>query len=127
MTLIDRYLLGRYAYVFFVGYVALFGLYFVIDVFTNVGDFLDIPGGLGVIVTEILKYYSYRCCAFFGSIGGSMLVIAGMTTLALLQKYGELYPVLAAGISTLRLVRPVLIGAVAVNGLIILNQELVIP
>jgi lipopolysaccharide export system permease protein len=127
MTLLDRYLLGRYAYVFFVGYVALFGLYFVIDVFTNVGDFLDIPGGLGVIVTEIVKYYSYRCCAFFGSIGGSMLVIAGMTTLALLQKYGELYPVLAAGVSTLRLVRPLLLGAIAVNGLIILNQELVIP
>jgi lipopolysaccharide export system permease protein len=127
MTLLDRYLLGRYAYVFLVGYVALFGLYFVIDVFTNVGDFLDLPGGLGVIVTEILKYYSYRSCAFFGSIGGSMLVIAGMTTLALLQKYGELYPVLAAGVSTIRLLRPIVIGAVVVNGLIVLNQELVIP
>ncbi|MCY2968510.1 MAG: LptF/LptG family permease, partial [Planctomycetota bacterium] len=127
MTLIDRYLLGRYWYVFCIGYAALFGLYFVIDVFTNVGDFLDMPGGMLVIASELLRYYSYRACAFFGAIGGSMEVIAAMTSLALMQKNGELYPILSAGVSTFRMLRPLVLGMITVNGLIILNQELVIP
>ena len=33
MTIFDRYLLKRYAHAFVIGYAALFGLYFVIDVF----------------------------------------------------------------------------------------------
>ena len=127
MTLIDRYLLGRYCYVFTIAYTALFGLYFVIDVFTNVGDFLDMPGGMGTVVVELLRYYSYRAVAFFGAIGGSLEVIAAMTALALMQKNGEHYPIIAAGIPTYRMVRPLLVGAVLVNGLLVLNQELVIP
>ena len=39
MMIFDRYLLRRYWHVFFIGYSALFGLYFVIDVFTNVSDY----------------------------------------------------------------------------------------
>lgn len=127
MTLIDRYLLGRYWYVFWIGYAAFFGLYFVIDVFTNVGDFLDIPGGLFVIVQEVLRFYSYRACAFFGAIGGTMEVIAAMTTLAMIQKNAEIYPVLSAGVSTFRLLRPLVIGALIVNGVMVANQELLIP
>jgi len=127
MTLIDRYLLGRYCYVFAIAFAALFGLYFVIDVFTNVGDFLDMPGGMGTVVVELLRYYSYRGVAFFGAIGGSLEVIAAMTALALLQKNGEHYPIIAAGIPTYRLVRPLVIGAILVNVLLVLNQELVIP
>lgn len=127
MMIFDRYLLRRYWHVFFIGYLALFGLYFIIDVFSNVNDFLDQPGGTLVIVKEILQCYSYRACYFFGIIGGTMEVIAAMVALALVQKHGELNPVLSAGISTFRLMRPLLIGAALVNGLIYLNQELIIP
>lgn len=127
MMIIDRYLLRRYWHVFFIGYLALFGLYFVIDVFSNVSDFLDQPGGTLVIVREIAECYAYRACYFFGIIGGTMEVIAAMVALALVQKHGELNPILSAGISTFRLMRPLLIGAALVNGLIFLNQELVIP
>lgn len=127
MMIFDRYLLRRYWHVFFIGYLALFGLYFIIDVFSNVSDFLDQPGGTWVIVKEIVQCYSYRACYFFGVIGGTMEVIAAMVALALVQKHGELNPVLSAGISTFRLMRPLLIGAALVNGLIYLNQELIIP
>jgi lipopolysaccharide export system permease protein len=127
MMIFDRYLLRRYWHVFFIGYLALFGLYFVIDVFTNVNDFLDQDGGTLAIVAYMAQYYSYRACYFFGLIGGTMEVISAMVALALVQKYGELNPVLSAGVSTFRLMRPLLIGAVFVNGLIFLNQELIIP
>src|SRR5262245_19481079 len=127
MTIFDRYLLRRYAYVFAIGYMALFGLYFVIDVFTNVSDFLDQPGGTLLMLVEMARYYAYRACYFLGVVGGTMEVIAAMVALALVQRHGELNPVLSAGISTFRLIRPLVIGAVLVNVIIVLNQELVIP
>jgi lipopolysaccharide export system permease protein len=127
MTTFDRYLLRRYWHVFAVGYMALFGLYFVIDVFTNITDFLEQADGMLARFTLIAQHYSYRACYFFGLIGGTLEVIAAMVALALVQKHGELNPILSAGISTFRLMRTLLIGAVIVEVFIILNQELIIP
>jgi len=127
MTTFDRYLLRRYWHVFAVGYLALFGLYFVIDVFTNVTDFLDSSQGTVSVLVAVAQYYSYRACYFFGLIGGTLEVVAAMVALVLMQKHGELNPVLSAGISTFRLIRTLLVGAVLVDALIVVNQELVIP
>jgi lipopolysaccharide export system permease protein len=127
MTTFDRYLLRRYWHVFAVSYLALFGLYFVIDVFTNITDFLEQAQGTVARFTLIAQHYSYRACYFFGLIGGTLEVIAAMVALALVQKHGELNPILSAGISTFRLMRTLLVGAIIVDVLIILNQELIIP
>src|SRR5262245_28468839 len=127
MTIFDRYLLRRYWHVFGVGFLALFGLYFVIDVFTNVTDFFDQRKSTAGLITYIAQYYSYRACYFFGLIGGTLEVVAAMVAMTLVQKHGELNPILSAGVSTFRLMRTLLVGACIVNGLIILNQELVIP
>jgi lipopolysaccharide export system permease protein len=127
MTILDRYLLRRYWHVFLLGCASLFGLYFVIDVFTNVTDFLDQPVSTWTMLAGMAHYYAYRACYFFGLVGGTMEVIAAMTTMALVQKNGELNPVLSAGVSTFRLIRPLFIGAAIVNVLILLNQEFIIP
>ena len=126
MTTFDRYLLRRYWHVFGVGYLALFGLFFVIDVFTNVTDFFQ-GQDTATMLAAIAQYYSYRAIYFFGLIGGTLEVVAAMVTMVLVQKNGELNPVLSAGISTFRLIRTLLVGACIVNALIILNQEFVIP
>jgi lipopolysaccharide export system permease protein len=138
MTIFDRYLLRRYWHVFGVGFLALFGLYFVIDVFTNVTDFIDqtkneaakkglpSPGAVAIVAT-IAEYYSYRACYFFGVVAGTLEVISAMVALVLMQKHGELNPILSAGISTFRLLGTLIFGAIVVEGLTLLNQELVIP
>src|SRR5262245_15159171 len=127
MTIFDRYLLRRYWHVFAVGYLALFGLYFVIDVFTNVTDFLEKAPDTASLVSSVASYYSYRACYFFGLIGGTLEVVAAMVAMVLVQKHGELNPILSAGISTFRLMRTLFVGACIVNGLIIINQEFIIP
>jgi lipopolysaccharide export system permease protein len=128
MTTFDRYILRRYWHVFGVGFLALFGLYFVIDIFTNVTEFFfDQSKDTRTLLTGIIQYYSYRACYFFNLIGGTLEVVAAMVTMALVQKHGELNPILSAGVSTFRLMRTLLVGACMVNGLILLNQEFVIP
>lgn len=127
MPIFDRYLLRRYWHVFAIAFLSLFGLYFVMDVFQNVNDFFDMPLGTMGILEEIFWYYTYRGCYLFNVIGGSMEVVAAMVALALVQKHGELNPILSAGVSTFRLMRPLLIGAALVNVLIVLNQEFIVP
>lgn len=127
MTTLDRYLLRRYVHVFLITFLALFGLYFVIDAFTNVNDFLDTPGGTLVMLAEMASFYSYRACYFFGLIGGTVGVIAAMVVLALVLKHGELNPVLSAGVPTSRIIWPLIAGIVLVNAVLFLNQELVVP
>ena len=50
-----------------------------------------------------------------------------MFTIAWMQRNNEMLPLLSAGVSTRRVVRPVLVAAFAALGLSVLNQELVLP
>jgi len=127
MTTFDRYLLMRFLHVFLVAFVSLFGLYVVIDAFTNFEDFLETPGGPIAIMLEVARYYSYRISMFIDKIGGFVAIISAMVTFSLLQRYGELNPLLSAGIPTYRLVTPVLCGALLIDGVMSCNREFLIP
>jgi lipopolysaccharide export system permease protein len=127
MTIFDRYLLSRYWHVFFIGFMALFGLYLVIDVFTNISDFMDSSPDWVAFFVALLEYYGPRACYFFSMIGGTLMVISSMVTMILIQKHGELNPILSAGVSTFRLLRTLIVGAIFVQLVIIANQEFLIP
>lgn len=126
-TTFDRYLLRRYWHVFFIAYVALFGLYVIIDAFTNVDDFMERPGGPFSKLWGIIEFYSYRASQFFDIIGGTVAVIAAMVVFSLVLRHGELNPILSAGVPTYRLVVPLLWGTLLVNGALVANQEFLIP
>src|SRR5205085_6522807 len=57
----------------------------------------------------------------------AIVLLAAMFTVALLQRNNELLPLLSAGVSTRRVVRPVLLSAFLMLGLTILNQEFLLP
>ena len=56
-----------------------------------------------------------------------MILLAGMVTVAWLQRNNELLPLLSAGVATRRVVQPLLICAGAMMGLAALNQEFGLP
>ena len=129
MNIFDRYLLVRYLQVFGIAFTALFGLYVIFHAFTNSDEFfdsseskktVDVLLGMGI-------FYVYRISQFFDMIGGIVAVIAAMVSFSLVLRYGELNPILSAGVNTYRLVRPIIFGTVLVNTALVLNQELVIP
>lgn len=127
LTTFDRYLLNRYWHVFFITFCALFGLYVVIDAFTNAGDLLNTSHGAASAFKEMAEFYSYRALWFLDVFGGTGAVLAALVTMSLVLRYGELNPVLSAGIPTYRLTVPLLIGTMIVNLVMIANQELAIP
>jgi lipopolysaccharide export system permease protein len=53
--------------------------------------------------------------------------MSAMCVLALTLKHGEINPLLAAGVPLYRAAMPLVIGVVAVNALLTINEELIIP
>ncbi|MFH5805039.1 LptF/LptG family permease [Alienimonas sp. DA493] len=126
-TTFDRFLVRRFLHTFTVLFVTFYGLYCVIDAFTNADDFTDGDAGLSVILTRMASYYSWQSALVFDLTGPALLVFTVMISLALMVKAGELAPMLACGVPTYRLALPLLVGTGVVTGLIVANQELLLP
>lgn len=129
MTTFDRYLLGRFWHVFGIGFFATVGLFVVFDGFTNIDAFQDRSGGASTlsVLGRMGQFYGFQSLMMFELVGPILTVISTMVVFALLHKNRELNPILSAGVPTFRLVVPMLIGALVVNGLLMLNQELMLP
>lgn len=127
MTVLDRLLIRGYLKAYLVCLVSLLGLFIVIDLFTNFDDFTERSHGLRAVLRHIGIYYSYRLPQIFDHLCEVIVLLAAMFTVAWMQRNNELLPLLSAGVSARRVVRPVLFAACAMLGLVALNQELVIP
>jgi lipopolysaccharide export system permease protein len=99
----------------------------IFDAFSNIDEFTKTGSGVLGVVQQMGWYYAYRTCELFSTVGSLVSVIAAMMVLALVQRFGELNPVLSAGIPTYRLARPILAGTLLINVVLIANQELLIP
>jgi lipopolysaccharide export system permease protein len=126
-TTFDRYLIARYLQIFVILFVSVFGLYVVIDGFSNVDEFQDHSASALNLLARMGSYYGYQSTLFLDMCGPILTVIDAMIVFALLLRNSELQPVLAAGVPTWRLLVPVIISTVVVNGVMTLNQEFVIP
>jgi lipopolysaccharide export system permease protein len=127
MALLDRLLIRGYLKAYLVCLVSLLSLYVVVDLFTNLDDFAEHAGGLPAILKHIGTYYGYRMIQYFDRMCEAIVLLAAMFTIAWMQRNNELLPLLSAGVSTQRVVTPVLMSACAMLGITVLNQEAVLP
>src|SRR5438094_4947354 len=127
MNLLDRMLVRGYVKAYLVCLASLLSLYVVVDLFTNVEDFAGQAHGMGAFLKHIGNYYGYKITQIFDRLCEAIVLLAAMFTVAMVQRNNELLPLLSAGISTQRVVLPVLGSAFAMLTLTVLNQELVIP
>src|SRR5262249_8654656 len=84
-------------------------------------------GGLAATLKHIGLYYGRQVTLIFDRLSEVIALLAAMFTVAWVQRNNELLPLLSAGISTRRGVRPVLGCACALVCINLLNQELLIP
>jgi lipopolysaccharide export system permease protein len=127
LTTFDRYLLKRYLWVFGILFVCTYGLYVVIDGFTNVDEFQKTTHGTLGVFLAMAGYYCFQASAFFDVIAPILAVMSATVVFALLAKHAEIHPVLAAGVPLYRLMVPVVLGTIAVNAVAFANQELIVP
>jgi lipopolysaccharide export system permease protein len=126
-TTFDRYLLGRYVHAFLILFASTYGLYVVIDGFSNVDAFQMAAPETGAMLRVMAGYYAVQSCAFFDRLAPILAIVSVLVVVGTLQKHGEIAPILAAGVPVFRLLRPFVCGAVLVNGLALLNQDFLIP
>lgn len=127
MTTFDRYLLRRFLHTFVILFVTLFGLYVVIDGFTNVDGFQEGTSSAAVVLRRMASYYAYQSSLMFDLMGPTVAVASVMVVAALLVKNSEYQPILATGTPLARLAVPFVVGLLVVTGAVVANQEFVIP
>lgn len=126
-TLIDRQLIVSYVKSYIICLVSMMGLFIVVDLFTNLDNFTEGKENFDQVIDHIVKYYGMKTSQIFDRLCEAIVLLAAMFTVALLQRNNELLPLLSAGVSTRRVVRPVLMSAFLMLGLTILNQEFILP
>lgn len=133
LTTFDKYVTRRLLHTFVLLFIAAYGLFVVIDLFMNIEAFQDVAGKAGSpadnqqMFLRIGEYYFYHLFEFFELAGPILIVVSVIAVLGLLQKSSETFPLLAAGIPTFRLLRPLLLSAAFLNLALVANQELAIP
>jgi lipopolysaccharide export system permease protein len=125
--LLDRQLFYSYIKAYLICLSSLLSLYVVVDLFTNIEDFTQNHTRLVEVLTHIGIFYGYKVTQIFDRLSEAIALLAAMFTVAWIQKNNELLPLLSAGVSTQRVVRPVLFSACAMLSLTVANQELIIP
>ena len=75
----------------------------------------------------IAAYYGYQSLFFFDRISPLLVLMSAMFTMAWIQRHHEMTALMAAGISRIRVVAPVLAAAMAIILLAVINREVVIP
>jgi len=124
---VDRLLVLGYFKAYLVCLVSLLSLFIVVDLFTNLDDFAQRRDGLADVLQHIGLFYAYRTSDIFDKLCEAIVLLAAMFTVAWMQRSNELLPLLSAGVSTRRVVLPVLVSACVMLSLAVLNQELIIP
>lgn len=127
MNILDRMLFAAFIRSYFICLVSTLSLYIVLDLFSNLDDFGIKSNALPDVIANIVNYYSYRSVQFYDRLCEAIALLAAVFTVAWMQRNNEMLPILSAGVSTHRILRPILLGAALMLGLGVANQELLIP
>ncbi len=126
-TLIDRQMFWSFVKSYLVVLTSLLTLYIIVDLFTNLDDFAGKNKPAKDVVIDIFTFYGYQLTQIFDRLCEAIALLASMFAIAMMQRSNEQVPMLAAGISTWRIVTPILAGAFLTLSLTVVNSEMIIP
>jgi lipopolysaccharide export system permease protein len=127
MRILDRQRYWAFIKAYIICFVSLVGLYVVLDAFNNLDEHAQVTNGTLDLLQHMGRYYLIRMSRFYDQLCGVISMMAAIFTVTWMQRNNELVAMLAAGISTQRAIRPVLISAALVSSLSVINQEWIIP
>jgi lipopolysaccharide export system permease protein len=135
MKILDRYVLVSFLKNYLISFMVLVGMYVVLDMVFNFDELANLKtksadSGFESVLSSIggiADFYAHQTFLFFVHLSGIIPVVAAAFTLMRLSRFNELTAVLAAGVPLLRVAMPIIIAGVIVNGLMIADQEIVIP
>ena len=108
--------------------MVLMGLCVVLDLFVNLDEFTEEEDfGPMDVIRNILTYYGVQVPIYFRSFAGMITVIAAVFSLGKMIHKNEFVAVMASGVSLKRVIAPVVVLSILLTGLLVIDQEIVIP
>lgn len=127
MRILDRYILRTFLYNYVMALCVLISLYVVLDLFFNLDEFTESNKGVLRVLRDIFDYYIYNVPLYFSQLSGVITAFAACLTMARLQRQNEVTAILASGTSLYRVATPIVLASLALNGLLVLDQEVLLP
>jgi lipopolysaccharide export system permease protein len=128
MKILDKYVAKNFLIGYVIAFAVLIGMRITIDLFANLDEFTEHAnlGALGIIA-HIFTYYSLQSTLYFRDFAGMITVVAAAFSLGKMVRYNELIAMMASGVSLKRVITPIIILSIALSGLLIIDQEIIIP
>jgi len=123
MRLHDRYVLQLYLKALFFCILALVIIFFLVDLFEKIDDFIDHQAR----IRDVALFYLYTTPEMARLTLPVSVMLSTILSLGILARQNEIVALLSSGVSMLRLTAPILAVAVGVVGVHALLSELAVP
>src|SRR3954465_15487741 len=137
MKILDRYVIVTFLKNYLIAFFVLIGLYITLDMVFNFDELVQVQDRAATATTGVdsallviraaADYYFYQVFYIFVQLSGMIPVVAAAFTLMRFSRFNELTAMLAAGVPLLRIAAPIILVSVVLNGLLLVDQELIIP
>ncbi|HEX2973447.1 MAG TPA: LptF/LptG family permease [Tepidisphaeraceae bacterium] len=135
MKILDRYIILSFLKNYLISFLVLVGMYVVLDLIFKLDELTEIKKqttatGIKLFLMSIgyvADYYLYQVPLYFAHLSGIIPVVAAAFTLVRMMRFNELNALLSAGVPLLRVAMPMVVVAIVLQGLVWVDQELIIP
>jgi lipopolysaccharide export system permease protein len=128
MKLLDKYVAKNFLIGYVIAFCVLIGLRIIIDLFVNLDEFTEHADlGAFAVIGNIFSFYALHSLLYFRDFAGMIIVVAAAFSLGKMIRSNELVAVMASGVSLKRVIVPIVILSVLLTGLLVIDQELLIP
>ncbi len=128
MKILDRYIAKNFITGYIISFLVLVGLRIMIDLFVNIDEFTENPESSFVeIIGDICYFYGVQTSIYFRDFAGIITVVAAVFSLGKMTHNNELTAVMASGVSLKRVIMPIIVLSLLLSGLLVVDQEIIIP
>ena len=136
MKILDRYVISTFLKNYLIAFFVLIGMYVTLDMVFNFDELVQVQERANVtsgvdsaiiVIKAAADYYFYQLFSIFVQLSGMIPVAAAAFTLIRFSRFNELSAMLSSGVPLLRVASPIIIVSLVLNGLLLLDQELLIP
>ncbi len=128
MKILDKYIAKNFLIGYVIAFCVLMGLRVIIDLFVNLDEFAEHADLSALaVIKNILTFYGINSLLYFREFAGTITVVAASFSFGRMVRSNELVAVMASGVSLKRVIGPVVFLALILTGVLIIDQEFVIP
>jgi lipopolysaccharide export system permease protein len=129
MKKLDRYIAKNFLIGYAIAFCVLVGMRVIIDLFVNLDEFTENLNTLSTskVIKNIIHFYLINSLLYFRDFAGMITVVAASFSFGKMIRSNELIAIMASGVSLKRTIWPVICLALLLAGILVINQEIVIP